>query len=422
MTPSVLFLLAIVSLIVAHLAATATRALRDITWHELEDLARGNKDRFDNIRDEWEDVATGTETILYMAIAAFVACLIAWASLSHIVETVNLLNVSAGVIVGSFILLAAIVWFPNAIAENAGTEFLFTSWGFWQALARLLRPITLGSGPADSIIRRLLNVTEEESEEEALEEEIRTIVAEGEHEGLLDSDTRDMIEGVIELDDANVADILTARDKMDVMSIEMSWHDMLDYVTEVGRTRIPVHNGNTTEFLGVLYVKDLFQELRKPEAERSQLQDILRAPWTVPASMHLDELLQTFRQTRNHLALVVDEYNAIIGLVTIEDVLEEIVGEIVDESDKEDLGEIRIVNSHVAEVVGRAHVEDVNEELGCNLPEDDEFDTVSGFLMHRLGHIPKQGETVHWNDVLFTVLEASGRRAELIRVAQSTND
>ena len=266
-------------------------------------------------------------------------------------------------------------------------------------------------------MRRLLDVTEEESEEEALEEEIRTIVAEGAHEGWLDSDTREMIEGVIELDDANVADILTPRDKMDVMSADLTWDEILNYVTDVGRTRIPVHNGSTKEFLGILYVKDLFTELKKKEPDRRRLPEILRPTWNVPASMHLDELLQRFRQTRNHLALVVDEYNTISGLVTIEDVLEEIVGEIVDESDKEDVAEIRRLNEHVAEVVGRAHVEDVNEELGCGLPEDDEFDTIGGFLMHRLGHVPRQGESVAWNGVTITVVEASGRRAEIVHVA-----
>ncbi len=417
MTPAVLIGIAIASIVAAHLSATATRSLRDIAWHELEEQCRDNKQRFDIIRDDWEDVATGTETVLYLSIAAHVLCLIAWASLSDRFESFNLFSSSLAVMGGMFFLLATIVWFPNAIAEHAGTSFMYHTWEFWRGLTKLIRPLTWGSNPAGLIMRRLLNITEEESEEEALEEEIRTIVAEGEHEGLLDSDTRDMIEGVIELDDANVADILTPRDKMDVMSVSLDWDEVLAYVTEVGRTRIPVHNGSANDFLGILYVKDLFAELRKPVEERRTVKDILRPTWDVPTTMHLDELLQRFRQTRNHLALVVDEYGAIAGLVTIEDVLEEIVGEIVDESDKEDLGEIRVISEKVAEVVGRAHVEDINEELGCDLPEDDEFDTIGGFLMHRLGHVPKQGESIHFNDVMITVLEASGRRAELVRVA-----
>ena len=133
--------------------------------------------------------------------------------------------------------------------------------------------------------------------------------------------------------------------------------------------------------------------------------------------MHLDELLQQFRQTRNHLALVVDEYNAVTGLVTIEDVLEEIVGEIIDESDKEDLAEIRMIDDSQALVIGRAHLQEINEQLGYDLPEDEEFDTIGGFLMHRLGRVPKQGEVVQWNGLRISVVEASGRRAELVRIA-----
>ena len=250
-----------------------------------------------------------------------------------------------------------------------------------------------------------------------MEDEIRAIVVEGQHDGLLDSDVREMIEGVIELDDANVADIMTPRDEMDVMSLNFGWDDMLQYVTQVGRTRIPVFDGSPDDFVGVLYVKDLFAELGKPPTSRRQLGKILRESWNVPASMHLDELLQQFLRTRNHLALVVDEYTAVMGLVTIEDVLEEIVGEIVDESDKEDLGEIRVIDDGQAIVQGRAHVQEINERLGYDLPEDDEFDTIGGFLMHELGRVPKQGETIHWNNLRISVVEASGRRAELVRIA-----
>ena len=188
-------------------------------------------------------------------------------------------------------------------------------------------------------------------------------------------------------------------------------------MTEVGRTRIPVYNGSKDEFLGILYVKDLFTELRDPKLKRRSLRDVLRPKWNVPKTMPLDELLQQFRNTRNHLALVSDEYNAVTGLVTIEDVLEEIVGEIVDESDKEELAEIRAVNDKEAVVVGRAHLQEINEQLGHDFPENDEFDTIGGFLMHQLGHIPQEGELVHWNDLQIRVIEATRRRAELVRIA-----
>ena len=359
----------LVSLLVAHLAATASKVLQDIAWHELEDYAKRNgKARFDDIHDHSESVATGTETLLYLSIAVHVFLGIAWISNSQWIGFDRGLDFVVGIAIGTFVLLGAVVWFPKAIAENAGTPFVYWSWPIWKSISAVLKPLSFGAGAADVLVRRLLDVNAEEDDEEALEEEILTIVAEGEHDGLLDSDTRDMIEGVIELDDANVADIMTPRDRMDVMSLDLNWSEMLAFVTEVGRTRIPVYSGSANEFIGILYVKDLFSELQRSEADRRPLADILRTKWNVPMTMHLDELLQQFRQTRNHLALVSDEYGAIAGLVTIEDVLEEIVGEIVDESDKEDPDEIRVIDDAEAEVVASVHVEDVNERLGCDLP------------------------------------------------------
>ena len=415
--PAVFLGVSVLSLLIAHLSGIATRVLQDIQWHELEDYSRRrDRQRFDDIHDHYEDVATGSETLLYLAIAVHVFFGIAWVSTSHVMGFATATDFVFGISIGTVVLLGSVVWFPAAIAEHAGTAFLYYSWPTWKAISGVLWPFTLGADVASIVVSRVVGITEEESDEEALEEEIRTIVVEGQYDGLLDSDTRDMIEGVIELDDANVADIMTPRDKMDVMSVELNWDEVLEYVTDVGRTRIPVYHDSRDEFIGILYVKDLFLELRKPEEDRRRLREILREKWNVPMTMHLDELLQQFRQTRNHLALVSDEYNGVAGLVTIEDVLEEIVGEIVDESDKEDLGEIRQINDHEAEVVGRVHVEEVNEKLGIDLPEDDEFDTVSGFLMHQLGRIPRQGESIHWNNLHLTVLEASRRRVELVRV------
>jgi len=416
------FVVSIGSLLFAHVAAIATKVLQDAQWHELEDYSkkRGDKKRFDVIFDNGEDVETGSETALYLALAVHVFTGLAWVVTTDLIGFSDWVDLFIGVSVGTTVLLSMLVWLPKAVAEYAGTWFLFHTWKFWSGVSFLLRPLSVGSRLCSEIVRRLFNVTVEESEEEALEEEIRTIVAEGEHDGLLDADTRDMIEGVIELDDLNVADIMTPRDKMDVMSAELGWDEVLTFVTDVGRTRIPVYNGSRNDFLGVLYVKDLFAEFGKERESRRTMRQLLRESWSVPMTMHLDELLQQFRQTRNHLALVVDEYNAVAGLVTIEDVLEEIVGEIVDESDKEDLGDVRVISDTEAEVLGRAHVEDVNEQLGYDLPENDEFDTVSGFLMHKLGHVPRQGESVYWNDLQLSVVEASRRRAELVRIRTKT--
>ena len=136
--------------------------------------------------------------------------------------------------------------------------------------------------------------------------------------------------------------------------------------------------------------------------------------------MRLDELLQKFLHTRNHLAIVVDEFMHVVGLVTIEDVLEEIVGEIVDESDKEEVGEIHTISETVAEIYARAHLEEINEKLGTQLPEDQEYDTLGGFVLSEMGRIPKVGESLEWEGLRLTVLEANKRRVERMRLESQT--
>jgi CBS domain containing-hemolysin-like protein len=232
----------------------------------------------------------------------------------------------------------------------------------------------------------------------------------------MEADTREMIEGVIELGDADVADIMTSRSKIDAISVELAWPEIVNRVVACGRTRIPVYQETLDNVVGILYVKDLMRELAKAADERAELADILREPWFVPKTRRLDDLLQDFLQTRNHLSIVVDEYMAVEGIVTIEDVLEEIVGEIVDESDHEHVGEIRPIDDRSADVQGRAHLNEVNESLGIDLKSDDDFDTIGGLVVSQLGRIPESGEILQLDKVKITVLEASRRKVEKVRV------
>ncbi len=256
-----------------------------------------------------------------------------------------------------------------------------------------------------------------QTEEEAFEDEVLAIVTEGMHDGHLEADAREMIEGVMELGDGDVADIMTPRSKMDAVSIDQDWDSVLDFVTTCGRTRIPVYRGGLDNIVGILYVKDLLAELSHYGGRPQRpLQQLLREPWYVLPTKKLDDLLSDFRQTRNHLAIVRDEFSRTAGLVTIEDVLEEIVGEIVDETDKEHVEEIRRIDERTAVIQGRAHLAEVNEALGLDLPEPEDFDTIAGYVVNHLGRIPKAGETICSDSVQITVLQASKRKVESVRL------
>src|SRR5690606_16455953 len=232
----------------------------------------------------------------------------------------------------------------------------------------------------------------------------------------LEEHAGDMIESVMELNDADVADVMTPRSHVDALEVSLPWPEIVDYVIQVGRTRIPVYEETFEHIVGVLYVKDLMPEMVRPVEERRSLREILRRAYFVPKTMRLDALLREFLKTRNHLAVVVDEYGAVEGVVTIEDVLEEIVGEINDESDEEEDAEVVQFDAYAAEASGRTHVADLNELFGLSLVEGDDYDSIAGLIVSQLGRVPAVGESVIVDGVRLTVLQATPRRIDRVRL------
>ncbi len=196
-----------------------------------------------------------------------------------------------------------------------------------------------------------------------------------------------------------------------------SWDDMLQQAINAGHTRIPVYGRNRDDILGILHIKDLLPELaRQPDKRVEPWTKLLRQPIFVPETKPVDALLQELQRGRNHMVVVLDEYGGVSGLVTIEDVLEEIVGEIVDEYDAAHVEGLRDLSPGVCEAMGRVHIDEVNERLGLELPEDADYDTIGGFVFNELGHIPTAGEDLTWRNVRITVLDATRRRIERVRI------
>ncbi len=226
-----------------------------------------------------------------------------------------------------------------------------------------------------------------------------------------------MIEGVIDLGDADVSELMTPRTDMVCLPLSTTVRDALRFIVNSSHTRIPVYDKNRDDIVGLLYTKDLLPELIKErDEEMRSLGDILREPYFVPETKHVDDLLQEFQLTHNHMAIVLDEYGGVSGLVTIEDVLEEIVGEIVDEYDEDLVDGIKKIDEQTSETLGRVHIDEINERLGLSITEDGEFDTIAGFVFSELGHIPVEGEQLTWHNLRITVLEASRRRIERLRI------
>jgi len=420
LSTATLLVTAIIAALVAAMMANATSVLDEFSRSELESYCRRRDrlDRFGHILDHYEKARLGLESLQFVAIVVGITSATAWMfqTFGSIAEMTPLVYV-AGVVGLAFGVLAFGIWIPWAVAELWASAFLYHLWRPLWLVSRLMWPLTLGATAIDAFVRRLADRPEtEEDEEEAFEDDIRSLVTEGQYDGVIEKDARAMIEGIIELTDADVSDIMTPRSNMDALDVTADWHEVLRYVVDAGRTRFPVYEGPVDQIIGVLYVKDLLAELPLENGKRKSTREMLRKPWFVPTTKPLNELLQDFLHTRNHLAVVVDEYQSVAGVVTIEDVLEEIVGEIVDESDKDEEALIRFMDESHAEVLGIAHVDEVNERLGLELPEPDEYDTIAGFVIHELGHIPKVGEAVLANGAKITVVAANRRRIERLLV------
>lgn len=244
------------------------------------------------------------------------------------------------------------------------------------------------------------------------EELIETLV-EAEDNHVINAESRAMLEGVIRMADMTAGDVMVAAPRMDLIDIAASLDVLLHLVIDTAHSRFPVFEGDRENIIGILMAKDLLKLQRAPELN---IRTLLRPAVFVPESKGLNDLLRDFRGNRNHLAIVIDEFGRVAGLITIEDVLEEIVGEIEDEFDEdEDEGDIFALADSTWRVSGDTPIERINESFGLDLPEDD-FDTIGGLIAHTMGHVPKRGEQHDIAHLRFVVLHTKGGAVKWFKV------
>jgi magnesium and cobalt transporter len=246
-------------------------------------------------------------------------------------------------------------------------------------------------------------------------DELRTAQA----NGLLSADTLPMLEGALKVTELSVDDVMVPRVQIVMIAADAPLQDILAAVVESGHSRFPVHGEDKDDILGVLLAKDLLKYFGN--GADFDIHAILRPAVLIPESMRLNVLLAEFRRSRNHMALVVDEYGGVAGLITIEDVLEQIVGEIDDEHDDEEEPALIHAQADGSWLVSAlTPIEDFNEEVGATFP-DEEFDTIGGLITAEFGHLPEAGEEAGTGDFLFHVTEADDRRVQQFRVTRRPN-
>lgn len=235
----------------------------------------------------------------------------------------------------------------------------------------------------------------------------------------LDAEEKSMLTGVLEVAETQVRDVMVPRSQMVVIDIEQSLEEMLETIVDSGHSRFPVIGEDRDEVLGVLLAKDLLRYLGKVNVEEFPVRRLLRPTAVIPESKRLNALLKEFRDSHNHMAIVVDEYGGVAGLLTIEDVLEEIVGEIDDEHDQEEADFIRPDGERNGQpsyaVRALTRIEDFNEYFECEFPDED-YDTIGGLVMHELGRLPRRGEKLSIEGFSFSVVKADKRRIDALQV------
>lgn len=406
--------------ICSFIGSLVSRGLYEFSRYELEQYCRRrqNRARFTEILDQNETVAIRFVCLSVIG-GVFFAGVIAWCFFDAVgdeeprSDSVFLMALAAAAI----FLVILNIWISTAIVRLWSAPLLYHTWPVLRFVSFLISPLTTGVTITDLFFRRIAGRSnEKQDDEEAFEDEIRSMVSVGQKEGLLEPNARRMIEGVIELPDVQVSEIMTRLSDVDSLSVELSWTEVLEKVSEYGRTRLPVYEETIDQIIGILFVKDLLPELLKPIEQRRSLRELVRRAAFVPRTQGVDLLLQDFRRTRNHMAIVIDEFHQTVGVVTIEDALEEIVGEIADELDEEIEEPIRQLRNDLAEVSGAALVSDICQRLQVQIPEAEDFDTIGGYLMDRLGRIPRPGDEVEVDGAKITVLEATRRRVEKAQI------
>jgi len=306
---------------------------------------------------------------------------------------------------------------PHAWAKYAGEKILSRTYKLLMFFSILAWPILYIFQLYDGFVRRLAGVVETTPEErqEEKQEEFLNGLQQRRTEGVLDEEEQQMIENVLELSDTAADEIMTPRTDIVAVEVSSDLQTILETITGAGHTRVPVYEENIDNIIGFVYAKDLLTEVGKTGAD-FKLRDKMRDAYFVPETKPLRVLLHEFQNQKLHIAVVLDEYGGTAGIVTLEDILEELVGEITDEYEEKPPEPVKEIDQNTIEVDARTYVDDLNDQFELNLPEDEDYDTIGGFVFSHLGYIPKTGESFDYENLRFTISSAEARRIKHIRI------
>ncbi len=300
---------------------------------------------------------------------------------------------------------------PKSIGNNNPIKYAKLASVILLWLEKLLYPIILFF---TILIKKLIGQDKMISSAFISEEEVRRFVNVSEEEGAIKESEKEMIQSVFEFDDIVVKEIMVPRIDMVCVSKESSIEEIVDLAVEKGHSRIPVFEESIDDIIGLIYVKDLLQLLQKGK-ENLTLEDLIKPIYFIPESKQINKLLKEMQNRREHMAVILDEYGGTSGLITIEDLLEEIVGDIQDEFDLEDK-QINLINNKEILVDARVDLDDLNEILPIPLLDEESYETISGFVLHKLGYLPEEKEVIELDGITIEIEKIDEHRIQKLRI------
>ena len=304
---------------------------------------------------------------------------------------------------------------PKKIAMHKSEPIAFAVVGFLLVFKKIMTPVVFILTKSTNLITRLFRINPDAFEEQVTEEEILMLVDVGEEKGVIEESQREMINNIFEFDDIDVRDVMRHRTEIAALDVSSPLADAVDMAIEQGYSRIPVFEEDLDNIIGVIYAKDLLRFVGKHIPKNAAARDIMRPAYHIPESKMCGELFKEMTEKRIQIAVVVDEYGGTAGLITLEDLIESIVGNIQDEYDNEE-DEITVVNENTYTIDGTCDIDEVEDMLGTTCPEGD-YDTLGGLIMTTIGRIPEDDDrpAIEVSGFRFTVLSIEDRRIGQVR-------
>lgn len=318
-------------------------------------------------------------------------------------------------VIGGLLVSVFLVGIPASWAKYQRESLVAFSMPVLLVLSFVMWPVTGVLHAIDPVVRRLSGADLNGDKDMGLSDELLAAVEDHESSAEVQEEQKDMLAAVFELPDTESGEIMTPRTDIKGIELGANLDDVKKQVMQIGYSRIPVYEESLDNIVGILYVKDLIQFLG--DGEDFELRQVVRDSFVVPESKSVAQLLEEFKTRQVHMAIIVDEYGGTAGLITIEDILEEIVGEIQDEYElTEQPPQITRVDDDTVDVDARVEVDTLNDEMDISIPEDEDYDTVGGFVFATLEHIPEQGESFTFEHLTFEVISAERTRVNRVRI------